>query len=153
MLVHYFAPALDNITSVAGKNQTDVSLNRLTIENVAAGSKILYVHVAFAYVFTIYIFFLLYHTWIEFIEIKKASYATDEYLKSFHNRIVLFTNNSKLKDVESFTEYLTSLRLKYPPDQVLLGRDYSELDKLVQKHYELTIEFEKVLNKCMSILI
>jgi hypothetical protein len=145
MIVHYFAPAMDRIRTQEG---LEVSLHLISIANVARGSNIFFVHAVLAYLVTAYAYYLLYTLWFEYIELRKF-YFSGDYLHSLRNKVLLFTDNEHM-NLPDFQKYLTSLDLRYPPQQVLLGRDYSELSTLVQKHLELTCNLEKVLNKFLK---
>jgi hypothetical protein len=145
MILHYFAPAMDRIPTQQG---LEVTLNLISIANVTRGSNIFFVHAIMAYVVTAYAYYLLYSLWFEYIELRKF-YFSGEYLQSFRNKVLLFTDNEH-STLPEFQKHLSSLDLPYSPQQVLLGRDYSELSTLVQKHFELTCNLEKVLNKFLK---
>jgi calcium permeable stress-gated cation channel len=149
MIVHFFAKNLDNISNGSDSDVLNISLNVLTIQNVARGSNIFFVHAVFAYIISGYVYYLLYKTWLEYIELRKHYFSGSDYLNSFRNKVLLFTSN-EYTTLPDFQRHLATLDLCFPPEQVLLGRDYSELGKLVEKHFELTCNYEKVLCKYLS---
>jgi hypothetical protein len=151
MSIHFYSLALDDIDPNATKN-TDIlklSLNRITIGNVSKGSNIFYIHALLAYLYTALAIYLLNNIWMEYIEMRKVYLDSDECQNSYNNRIILFTGiPENKKSLVFFTEYLNAYNLDQKYDQILLGRDYSDLQDMVEKHLDLTEKFEKVLMIC-----
>jgi hypothetical protein len=149
MIIHFYSLALDNIDPNATKaiNLLKLSLTKITIGNIVKGSNLLYIHAFLCYLYTFSAFYLLNEIWVEFTAMKKRYMNTSEYMDAYNNRILLFPNipESVHQNIEN---QLRSLDLVSKPSQILRGRDYSKLSKLVEKHLDLTKSFEAILCKC-----
>jgi hypothetical protein len=148
-VLHFFAPQID-----AGSTPSDsstFSLTQLTMNNVSPGSPIFYGHTGLLYIITFVSLYLLNITWAHFLEIRKIYFESDEYLNSPHNKMLMFTDNPKERQTTgAFEEYLVKLGVAYKPEQILFGRDYQDLPKLIEEHEKVTEKFETVLVKYLK---
>ncbi|KAJ3319966.1 hypothetical protein HDV06_005784 [Boothiomyces sp. JEL0866] len=153
MVVYDFAPSLDKFTDVI-QSKTDLvnpSLQFISMQHLNKGSNLLYIPSVLAYVLTFFAFYQLYVIWDQYISLRKYCFTSPEYLNSIANKTLLFTDIPEdMQNVSKFSEYIKSLNLKNTPKQIMLGRDYLELSKLVTRHLELTKGFEKVLVKYLK---
>ncbi|KAJ3275369.1 hypothetical protein HDV01_000661 [Terramyces sp. JEL0728] len=151
MVVYNFAPSLDKYQDVAQGITVNPSLKALSMQNLNKGSNFLYIPASLAYILSFFAYYQLYVIWDQYIALRKFSFTSPEYLNSTSNKTLLFTDIPEdMQNIPKFTEYIKSLNLKQTPKQVMLGRDYLELSKLVAHHLELTKGFENVLVKYLK---
>lgn len=154
MVINYYAPNIKSGIPAKRLNGTEIytlALSSFTISNVPSGSNLLYIHAVVAYIFTFGTFYMLYQSWMDYINVKQYYYSTQEYLASFTNKILLFTDNSTSKrSEESFKRYLKEFRPPHEPENIYIGRNYRELPKLIETHMNVTCRFEHVLVKYLQ---
>lgn len=151
MVIYDFAPSLDKYKDVIQSDLVNPSLQAISMQNLNPGSNLLYIPAVLAWILTFFAFYQLYIIWDQYITLRKYCFTSSEYLNSTANKTLLFTDiPDDMQNVSKFSEYIKSLNLKQTPKQIMLGRDYLELSKLVARHLELTKGFEKVLVKYLK---
>ncbi|KAK5672208.1 hypothetical protein BDV3_000727 [Batrachochytrium dendrobatidis] len=144
-----FSPGSDNDGANPAFNP---SLTLFSISNmVNAESQLFYIPAFFAWIISIYAYYLLYTTWLEYIKLRKAYFSSPDYLNSFYSRCVLVTDVSEHMSKEGVLEdFIKSADLSYPPSQILRGRDFTTLPQLMKAHTEATFALEAVFVKYLK---
>ncbi|KAI9095569.1 hypothetical protein DFS34DRAFT_626429 [Phlyctochytrium arcticum] len=154
-IFHYFAPRIDPISSTGDQapNQRGNStrtlspeLSALTMSNVRAKSSWFWLHASLVYVFSIYAYYLLFRLWQDWINFRRQYFLSQEFKEGYHNRTLLLTNlNESIQNPQAVSEFISSLGLKHPIRQVVMGRDVKDLPKLVKEHEKETLQIEDAL--------
>ncbi|KAJ3326121.1 hypothetical protein HDU76_012989 [Blyttiomyces sp. JEL0837] len=115
----------------------DSSLNTLTISQIDGSSPWYWLPASLN---------MLYRIWVDYIDLRKQWFKSEEFQTQFHNKTLLLTNvPDSLHNQEALTKFMQSLNLKYPAKQAVINRDASEVQKLVQAHEKATASMEAVL--------
>jgi hypothetical protein len=155
MIIHFYAPIISQgqilETLVKDQTLTNPSLTLFSMTNVPKSSKLFYLHIGLAYLYTLVGIYFLYQTWIEYIGLRKQYFCSPEHYHGLHNQIILFTQLPQdLCSKQMISDYVSHYSLIDPPNDIVLGRDYLELPHLIAKHKETTMELESILCSCKA---
>ncbi|OLY79032.1 hypothetical protein AYI68_g6909 [Smittium mucronatum] len=105
-----------------------------------------WVHVLFAYIYTLVFIYLIYIELRHFVKIKLAYYASPKYQNMISSRSLYLSNVPKpLQNDNSISHFMAKLLPDTPPDNSNFVRLMGNLPKLVDEHEKLVRKLERIM--------
>ena len=146
LLINYYAPEISGLPGLSDNSGFNLSL--LTMQNMNYDSGWMLLYVLVTYIYSMYAYYLLYSTWVRFVGLKRDYYRSESYLKTYSNRTLLMTRlPESLKTSKGMSSFLQGLSLNEPVDEILIGKNPKDLNKLMQEHTKLVAKLEPLLQK------
>ncbi|KAI8379715.1 uncharacterized protein BYT42DRAFT_569744 [Radiomyces spectabilis] len=106
-----------------------------------------WVHALATWVFSLLIYRSLWTNYRDYVELRRRYFESNEYQQSTHARTLMVTNvPAALQSDQALARWVDTLGLKYPPQQVLIGRRNHELAKCVEQHDAAVRKLEILLS-------
>ncbi|KAG0175451.1 hypothetical protein DFQ28_009163 [Apophysomyces sp. BC1034] len=104
-------------------------------------------HAVGTWLFSLLIYRAILHNYREYVQLRRQYFESDEYQRSMHARTLLLYNlPTAMQSDEALGKWIKSMDLKYPVEQVFIGRSNGQLAKYVEEHDEAVRELEILLS-------
>ncbi|KAG2232117.1 hypothetical protein INT48_006794 [Thamnidium elegans] len=104
-------------------------------------------HAAGTWIFSIVIYVSLWRFYVDYVKFRQDYFESEDYQKSMHARtLIIFNVPTVLRSDKALTEWVNSMGLKYPAQQVCIGTQNSDLAKYVEEHEEAVRKLEIILS-------
>lgn len=111
----------------------------------------LFAHVVVAWVFDGVICLFLWRMFNKVIQMRRDKFSTEEYQNALFMRTLMVTEIPKKHMTDEGLKVLMStLKVSRPIQNASVGRDVTELAKLIKKHHDSVVALEKVLAKYLK---
>jgi hypothetical protein len=121
MIITFYAKKIDLGSSTVGTDIFQISLNRISIQNINSGSNLFYIHVALAYLYSFVAYYMLYNLWIKYIVLKQQYFKSPSFKEELNNRVIVFTAvPSKLATADAMNKFLQDKGIGETPEQIMV---------------------------------
>lgn len=104
-------------------------------------------HAVLTWMFSGLVLYTLFRNYREYVALRADYFASDEYQHALHSRTLLILNvPSSLQSDAALQDWITSMNLNYPPQQVVMGRRSNDLACAVENHEQAVRQLENVLS-------
>lgn len=111
----------------------------------------LYAHIVLAWIFDIIILFTLWRTFNKIIKMRRNKFKTEEYQNALFMRTLMLTEVPKKYHSEGgLISLMGKLKVSRPIQNATIGRDVTELTKLIKRHTKAVHKLESVLAKYLK---
>ncbi|OAC98140.1 hypothetical protein MUCCIDRAFT_20417, partial [Mucor lusitanicus CBS 277.49] len=104
-------------------------------------------HAAGTWLYSLIIYVFLWKFYASYVQFRQQYFESDEYQKSMHARsLMVFNVPPSMRSDEALGNWVHSLGLKYPAQQVCIGTQNTDLAKYVEEHEEAVRKLEIILS-------
>ncbi|KAG2219661.1 hypothetical protein INT45_011845 [Circinella minor] len=108
-------------------------------------------HSVGSWLVSIFIYHALWSNYREYVRLRREYFDSEEYQRSVHSRTLLVFNvPTSLQSDEALSSWAQRMKLKYPPQEVRIGRRNNQLAKYVEEHEKAVRNFENILSAHLS---
>ena len=98
-----------------------------------------------------FIYHALWSNYREYVRLRREYFDSEEYQRSVHSRTLLvFDVPTALQSDEALSSWAHRMKLKYPPQEVRIGRRNDQLAKYVEEHEKAVRNLENILSAHLS---
>ncbi|KAI8074874.1 hypothetical protein BC940DRAFT_328497 [Gongronella butleri] len=124
-----------------------LSISTINLVKSKANLNWFWVHSIGTWSFSLIIYWHLFRHYHRYVAFRQQYFHSYEYQRSAHARtLIIFNVPSAMQSDEGLAEWISSMRLKYPFEQICIGRRNDKLAKAVQEHEQLVRKLEIVLS-------
>ncbi|KAI9259470.1 hypothetical protein BDA99DRAFT_465194 [Phascolomyces articulosus] len=104
-------------------------------------------HSVGSWLVSLFIFQALWSNYREYVKLRREYFDSEEYQRSVHSRTLLvFDVPTSLQSDEALGAWAHRMDLKYPPQEVRIGRRNNQLAKYVEEHEQAVRKLEDILS-------
>ncbi|PVU97021.1 hypothetical protein BB561_000849 [Smittium simulii] len=105
-----------------------------------------YLHIIFAYIYSIFFFYLMYRELNVYVSLAQEYYASPEFQNNIASRTVIITQiPEQLQANVSLAKYVKSIHSDIIPEKTNLIREMGDIPDLIAEHTKLTMKLETIL--------
>lgn len=105
-------------------------------------------HMAGTWIFSLLILRSLWINYRDYVKMRQKYFESEEYQRSMHARtLVIFNVPASMQSDTALAQWVSSMRLKYPFQQVCIGRRNNQLAQYVKEHEQAVRQLEILISK------
>lgn len=128
-----------------------LSLSAINSNEEESNSNWYWIHCFGTWLFSFLIYFHLLKYYRQYIHFRQLYFKSPEYQRSPHARtLIIFNVPASLQSDEKLKRWIDSMNLKFPVDQVCIGRRNDKLANYVEEYENAVRKLEIALSNCLQ---